>query len=63
MKSKLITYFIFISLLFIANNVTAQPGFDDNVEDTPIDGGIGLLVGSGLIFGIKTLKSKKREEE
>jgi hypothetical protein len=55
MKSKLITCFIFIGLLFISNNIIAQPGFDDDVVDTPIDNGISLLVGFGIIFGFRVL--------
>lgn len=61
MKSKLIKITIFISFLFISNNIIAHREFDDNSDDvdTPIDGGMSLLIGSGLIFGIKKLKNKK----
>ena len=65
MKSKLIASLIFISLLFISSSVLASPGFDDDVDDvdTPIDGGASLLIGSGLVFGLKKLKNRKNSEE
>jgi hypothetical protein len=34
----------------------SQPGFDDDVEDTPIDGGVGLLIATGLIYGAKKVR-------
>jgi hypothetical protein len=43
----------------------AQPGFDDDVEDTPIDGGVGLLVGAGIVYGIKRVHQlgKKNKQD
>jgi hypothetical protein len=41
----------------------AQPGFDDDVADTPIDGGIAILIASGLIFGAKKIKKSSTETE
>lgn len=65
MKSKLIKIIIFISLLFISNNIIAHRELDDNSDnvDTPIDGGASLLIGSGLVFGLKKLKNRKNSEE
>ena len=37
----------------------AQPGFGDDVTDTPIDGGISLLVIAGASYGAKKLKKMK----
>jgi hypothetical protein len=27
------------------------PGFDDNVADVPVDGGLGLLLAAGVAYG------------
>jgi hypothetical protein len=52
------------SILFtLSFAAMAQPGFDDDVEDTPIDGGIGLLVGAGIAYGIKKAYNLKKEKE
>jgi hypothetical protein len=49
--------FIFFLLFFCFSNSTmAQPEFDDDVVDTPIDGGIAILIASGLVFGAKKIK-------
>lgn len=37
----------------------AQPSFDDDVEDIPIDGGLSLLIASGIGVAAKRIKSKK----
>jgi hypothetical protein len=33
------------------------PGFDDDVQDTPLDGGISLLVAAGAALGYKKYKT------
>ena len=52
-------------LLFISNNIIAHRDLDDNSDnvDTPIDGGASLLIGSGLVFGLKKLKNRKKSKE
>ncbi len=47
-----------VALLFTSNQLSAQPGFDDDVEDTPLDGGLVVLAIAGAAFGAK----KMREE-
>ena len=36
----------------------AQPGFDDEVSDVPVDGGLSLLVAAGVGYGAKKLRKK-----
>ena len=36
----------------------AQPGFDDEVNDVPVDGGLSLLVAAGVGYGAKKLRKK-----
>ena len=37
------------------------PGFDDNTQDVPVDGGISVLLGAGLAYGAARLRKKKEE--
>ena len=46
--------------------VNAQPDAPDTVEgdpDAPIDGGIGVLLAVGIVYGIKKVRDYKREKE
>ncbi|OYU95906.1 MAG: hypothetical protein CFE21_05695 [Bacteroidetes bacterium B1(2017)] len=60
MKKYILSGIIALALFLVsAPSLFAQPGFDDDVSDAPIDGGIALLVGAGIAFGFK----KKVNEE
>lgn len=50
---------ILVLLLLSSTNLLAQPGFDDDVTDTPIDGGVAILAAAGLAYGIKRVTKKK----
>lgn len=53
---KVLLLIMFAILAF--SNVQAQPGFDDEIEDTPVDGGVVVLLSMGVIYGVK----RKKEE-
>ena len=57
------TYKIFFTLLVIAITTLAiqaqPPGMPDSPQQTPIDGGLGLLAAAGGAYAIKKLKDKK----
>ena len=59
MKKYILTIILGIALLFTANKLSAQPGFDDDVEDTPIDGGVSLVLAAGLAYGLARKVNKK----
>jgi hypothetical protein len=59
MKKYIVTMILGIALLFTANKLSAQPGFDDDVEDTPIDGGVSLVLAAGLAYGLVRKAGKK----
>jgi hypothetical protein len=42
---------------------TAQPGFGDDVEDVPIDGGLSLLLAAGVGYGAKKVKEKYKKNK
>ena len=37
------------------------PGFDDQTNDIPIDGGISVLLGAGFAYGASRLRKKKED--
>jgi opacity protein-like surface antigen len=39
------------------------PGFNDNAEDVPVDGGISILLGAGLAYGAARLRKKKEDTD
>jgi hypothetical protein len=39
------------------------PGFNDQVNDIPIDGGISILLGAGLAYGAARLRKKTEEDD
>lgn len=57
MKNKIHNIIFTILLLMQTLPVCAQPDFEDEVQDTPLDCGICLLATAGLIYGI--LKQNK----
>jgi hypothetical protein len=60
MEKRLI-FILFVLFWSLSNSTMAQPGFDDDVVDTPIDGGIAILIASGLVFGAKKIKKSSIE--
>ncbi len=50
----------FLFMFFLLPTLShAQPGFGDDVDDVPIDGGLSLLVAAGVGYGAKKLKEWK----
>ena len=48
-----------VALLFTSNQISAQPGFDDDVQDTPIDGGVSLVLAAGIAYGLSRKAGRK----
>lgn len=62
MKFKIPTAIIILLLItFLPSLLHAQPGFGDDVDDVPIDGGLSLLVAAGVGYGAKKMR-KNRDE-
>jgi len=52
---------VLLFVLFLLPVLThAQPGFGDDVDDVPIDGGLSLLVAAGVGYGLKKVKARKK---
>jgi hypothetical protein len=52
MKKYILSTALLIALTLSSGYIMAQPGFDDDVEDTPIDGGVSLVLAAGLAYGL-----------
>ena len=60
-KSSTIQIIAILAILFLPSLVHAQPGFGDDVNDVPIDGGLSLLVAAGVGYGAKKIKEKRKK--
>jgi hypothetical protein len=59
MKKYILSTALLIALTLSPGYIMAQPGFDDDVEDTPIDGGVSLVLAAGLAYGLVRKAGKK----
>lgn len=59
---RLKTILVIIGIICFSVTVAfAQgPGFDEDVVDTPFDGGITLIAATAAAYGVKKLRSKKK---
>ena len=68
MKQRLSTtkliYFILPFILFLLPAlVHAQPGFTDDVNDVPVDGGLSLLIAAGVGYGVKKMGENRKRQK
>lgn len=52
---------LMLFLLSFPSLVFAQPGFGDDVNDVPVDGGLSLLVAAGVGYGAKKIRERRRK--
>ncbi len=57
--TQLITFSLLFVLFALPAICHAQPGFGDDTDDVPIDGGLSLLVAAGVGYGAKKLKERR----
>ena len=43
----------------LPNALAQGPGFDEDVEDTPVDGGVTLIAAAAIGYGIKKIKDAR----
>ena len=60
-KTQIITLSLLLLVLILAFPALshAHPGFTDDTNDVPVDGGLSLLVAAGVGYGAKKLRVKK----
>jgi hypothetical protein len=62
MNKKIIQTILVLAIMFspiLINSLHAQPGFSDDVDDVPLDGGLSLLIAAGAGYGARRLKKKQ----
>ncbi len=58
--TQIITFSL-LFLFFVLPAIThAQPGFGDDTDDVPIDGGLSLLVAAGVGYGAKKIATHRK---
>lgn len=60
-KIMLIQACLLLLILIAPSILHAQPVFDDDVNDVPIDGGLSLLIAVGVGYGAKKIKEKRNK--
>ena len=50
---------VLVALSLLPSLLHAQPGFGDDVDDVPVDGGLSLLIVAGVGYGIKKIRKHK----
>jgi|LauGreDrversion4_1035100.scaffolds.fasta_scaffold03911_5 hypothetical protein len=64
MKNKILATAALLLLIGAVNSkLMAQPGFDDDVTDTPVDGFVSILAGAAIAYGIKKSKNSANQEK
>lgn len=61
LKRSTIQLAILACLFLVPSLLHAQPGFGDDVDDVPIDGGLSLLVAAGVGYGANKLKAMRKK--
>jgi hypothetical protein len=54
---------IILMVLFFTTLIMAQPGLPSVPDQTPIDGGLGLLAAVGGGYALKKLRDRKKLEQ
>ena len=62
MKNLLTLITLFI-LTILPALIMAQPGLPGGPDQTPIDGGLGILAAAGGAYAIKKLRDRKKDSE
>jgi len=52
-----------IAAICVAPRANAQgPGFGGDTQDTPIDGGVSLLIAAGAMYGVKKIRDARKKD-
>ncbi len=56
-----ITTLCLLATILLPTLVHAQPGFGDDINDVPLDGGLSLLIVAGIGYGAKKVREKRKK--
>jgi hypothetical protein len=63
MKNRPSLYILIAIFIILPFALRAQgPGFGGDTQDTPIDGGVSLLVVAGAGYGLKKIRDARRKQ-
>jgi hypothetical protein len=60
LKISTVQILVLLAMICLPSILHAQPGFGDDVDDVPLDGGLSLLVAAGVGYGVKKLKASRK---
>lgn len=58
-QRQILVPLLLLLLFMLPSLLHTQPGFGDDVDDVPVDGGLSLLVAAGVGYGVRKLRKKK----
>jgi len=61
LKISTVQLVVLLACFLVPSLLHAQPGFGDDVDDVPLDGGLSLLVAAGVGYGVKKVKERKKK--
>lgn len=61
LKSIILSTIVLVTISVLA--MAQGPGFDDDVEDTPIDGGVTMIAAAAIGYGVKKITGKRKSNE
>ena len=60
-KQYILPLLVMLIMIGLPALLHAQPGFGDDTDDVPIDGGLSLLVAAGVGYGVKKMKQRTKK--
>jgi hypothetical protein len=59
-KISVLAILVVVLIIFLPSLIHAQPVFDDDVNDVPVDGGLSLLLVAGVGYGVKKMRDNRK---
>ncbi len=63
MKRHILQVTVLVMIMLLPAILHAQPGFGDDVDDVPVDGGLCLLVAAAIGYGAQKLGRSRIKTE
>ncbi len=60
-KTIVVVAMMLIACCQLPSAFAQGPGFDEDVEDTPVDGGVMLIAAAAVGYGVKKMSGKRKK--
>lgn len=60
-KTILVASLLLIAFCQLPTALAQGPGFEGDVEDTPVDGGVTMIAAAALGYGIKKMRERRKQ--